>query len=133
MRKSVFLLAMVAGVVLICGMAFAEPKYVGVSPSLSGDTITLSPFPAGATLLNVVVWDDPNGTPGSKLGPQMSFTLKPGQGFNFLWKDQAGNVWWQMIKPTDVAPRGLYIDDSYKEDGVAKCKWTRPLPHKAKK
>lgn len=109
--KKIMVVLMVMGVVLMAGNAMAAPKFVDAIPSCDqGGNVIIPPLPSGATLLNVVVYDDVNGIPGKSLGNVQSFSLLPGQGFNFTWSDATG-TWWQMVTPGTRAP-GLTTDCS---------------------
>jgi hypothetical protein len=109
--KKIMVVLMVIGVVLMAGNAMATPKFVDVIPSCDANgNVTIPALPSGTTLLNVMIFDDAKGIPGKSLGPVQSFTLEPGQGFNFTWKDATG-TWWQMITPGTRAP-GLTTDCS---------------------
>lgn len=107
----VVLMVMGMGMFLVAGNAMATPKFVDAIPSCDANgNVMIPPLPSGATLLNVMLYNDTNGIPGKSLGPVQSFTLEPGQGFNFTWKDATG-TWWQMITPGTRAP-GLTTDCS---------------------
>ncbi|MDD3607521.1 MAG: hypothetical protein PHQ20_01865 [Candidatus Moranbacteria bacterium] len=110
MKKTAFVLAIGFFLVMV-GPAMAAPKFVDAIPTCdqSGNVI-IPPLPSGASLLNVVVYDDVNGVPGKSLGNVQSFSLLPGQGFNFTWRDATG-TWWQMVTPSTRAP-GLTTDCS---------------------
>ncbi|MFZ2193246.1 MAG: hypothetical protein WAV31_03305 [Candidatus Moraniibacteriota bacterium] len=85
---------------LVTGSAFATAKYVDVTVSCdeNGNT-TISPMPAGATLVTVEIYDEVRGVAPDKIGAKTSFKLDRGQAFNFLWKDSEG-TWYQMITPS---------------------------------
>ncbi len=122
MKKiSVIFLIMVA--VAFSTTAWATPKWVEAVPSYcqSNGNVTIPPLPTGCKLLNVFIFDDVRGTTKS-FGPVRHFQLKPGQGFNFTWKDATGNIWWQMITPRSVA-KGLVIDCTDSRG----CKYLVPL------
>lgn len=117
MKKLVsgFVMAM-ALVCVVCGPAMATPKFVNVQPTCdSGGNVTIPTMPSGATLVNVEIYDDVNGTKPKQLGAVSAFRLEPGQGFNFLWKDSEG-TWFQMITPS-TTPRGHLTTD---------CTWIDP-------
>jgi hypothetical protein len=116
-------IVMLALTVVLCtvGTGMATPKWVNAVPSYcqSNGNVTIPAMPKGTKLLNVVIYDDVQGTIKS-LGPVNHFQLKPGQGFNFTWKDKTG-VWWQMITPQSIA-KGLVIDCSNPKG----CKYLAP-------
>jgi hypothetical protein len=111
-----------SAILLLATTAMAAPKEAGVQPSCDGaGNCTIPALPNG-TLVKVVVWNDNDGTT-NPLGATSSFKLKPGDGFNFTWKDCDGKVWWQMVtKSTQAA--GLAIDPWVDPaDGKVKCKY----------
>jgi uncharacterized cupredoxin-like copper-binding protein len=117
------LMAMIAVLIVTGGIAQATPKWVEAIPSCDKNgLVTIPDMPAGATLLNVEVYDDIRGIPGQSLGAVHQFKLEPGQGFNFTWKDKDG-TWWQMITPKSASLlKGLIVDCIDDE-----CKYLRPM------
>lgn len=121
MRKVLFAAVGLFMVVAMAMPALAAPKFVNAIPSCDRNGNVIIPtLPTGATLLNVFVYDDVQGTLPKSLGPVFKFKLKADQGFNFFWKDQSGN-WFQMITPVSVA-RGLVTDCS----NSGGCKYLYP-------
>lgn len=96
-------ICILALILAIPTVALATPKYVECIPFADAQgNVTMPALPAGATLMDVILFDDVRGNTGpggQSLGAVKSFELLVGQGFNFKWRDAQGNVWWQMITP----------------------------------
>lgn len=126
MRQKIFAVMFLGlSVVLLASIAQAAPKFVDVQVMSDNEgNVTIEDFPQGATLVNVHVWNDCEGSPQRELGPKKSFKLKPCDGFNFLWKDSGGQVWYQLITPNSPAGGSLEIDDTWiGPNGKPHCKY----------
>jgi hypothetical protein len=130
MKRILFISFMaVLAIVAFAGVSNAAPKFVSVQPTCdTGGNVSIPAMPSGATLVNVEVYDDVNGSKPKPLGPKSSFRLEPGQGFNFLWSDASG-TYFQMITPQSKAPVGLMIDCSWidPKTGQPACKYLYPV------
>jgi hypothetical protein len=112
--KQIFGIIIAVFIMVVASAAIAAPMFVDAIPTCDANgNVTIPPLPAGTTLLNVVIFDAPKGIPGKSLGAVSSFNLKPGEGFNFTWKDSEG-TWWQMVTPETQAI-GLVTDCSHPE------------------
>ena len=127
MKKIGLIVVFVIMAMALAVSAWATPKAVAVSVACDpSGNVTVGQFPTGAKLINIEVYDDVNGTPPSRIGPKSSFKLEPGQGFNFIFKDNEGQ-WYQLITPSSQAP-GLVTDCSWIDPatGSPACKYLFP-------
>lgn len=100
--------------------------WAGVLPYRDGGDAVIPELPAGATLVDVEMYDDVRGVKPYFIGPKHRFPRPPGSGFNFKWRDREGNVHYQMITMAQrrmLQARGLDVDDSYQ----GKCKYVMPI------
>lgn len=131
MKKISITVLVAFAIMAMVGAANAAPaaRMVNSYPTCDASgNVTMSPMPAGTTLVDVEVYDDVNGTKPVRIGLKTSFKLERGQGFNFLWKDDSG-VHYQMITPQSSPPQGLAIDASWidPKTGQPACKYLFPL------
>ena len=125
MKKCITAFAILA-IVVFAGFAHATPKFVNAIPTADKDgNITIPALPAGAELVNVEIYNDIEGIPPRHIGPASSFMLKSGESFNYIWRDQNGKTWYQLIRPEDKNPAGLIVDSSWidPKTGQPACKY----------
>lgn len=111
--------------------SFATAKYVDALIKNEGGGSFSIVMPAGATLVDIEVYDDLRGIKPFRIGPKSPFKLEPGQGFNYIWKDSAGSFY-GMITPQSDAPDGLQTDCSWidPKTGQPACKYLYPKSKK---
>lgn len=119
-----FLLAIIGFFAAAAVAQMLKPaKHAGVEATADPEgNYTIPSLPNGQ-LVDVEIYNDRDGTPVRRIGPQSHGKLNPCDGFNFTWKD-AGGIQFHLITRGTKPGGSLETDCSWKDDrGIPRCKY----------